>query len=82
MVCLITLGTPPLQGLETYRQATGFDGLTGQLRQVAKDSRLLHGAGVGLGSKRFDLFLEQVDDILGRLQLPGRRCRWLTQSSR
>jgi hypothetical protein len=74
--------TPPLQGLEARRQTTGFDGLTGQFRQIAKNSRLLHGAGLRLGSKCFDLLLEQVDDVLGSLQLPTRRCLWLTQRSR
>jgi hypothetical protein len=40
--------TPPLQGVEARRQTTGFDGLTGQLRQVAKGASFLHGAGGGL----------------------------------
>ena len=69
--------TPPLQGLETGRQATGFDRLTGQFRQVAKGARLLHSAGLRFGPKCFNLLLEQIDDILGGLQLPGRWCRWL-----
>src|SRR5262249_56103849 len=40
--------------------------------ELANDSGLLHRAGFDIGPHRFDLFLQHIDHVLGRLQAEGR----------
>jgi hypothetical protein len=71
-----------LECIKARSQASGFNGLAGQFSQVTNGAGFLHGAGLRLGPKCLHLLLEQIDYVLRCLQLPGKRCRLLAQSSR
>jgi hypothetical protein len=50
----------------------GLDGAAGQTRQVADRPSLGDRVGGPILANQLDLLVEQVDDILGRLQAVGR----------
>jgi len=66
------LSIPLYQASFEFREAvgkvTGFDGLAGKVGQITQGASLLDGVGPNLGTERFDLFLEQIDNVLGCLQ--------------
>jgi hypothetical protein len=56
-----------LQHFEAGGQFARLNGLAGDARQLADDARLLQRPGARLGPHGFDLFLDQVHYVLGRL---------------
>ena len=64
-------GRPEIAG------SAGHD--AGQVSQVTQRAGLLDRVGLRLGPERFDLLLEQIDYVLGRLQPARRRCRLIAR---